>query len=98
MIAKRREDRYTTASELFDDLELLRMDERALAGEAEAGRSTIIHALQRGRLRVVGLLEEKISLQQQVDKLRILLTASLVGLGLLGVAFVALLVRYLSIR
>lgn len=98
MLAKRREDRYATASELFDDLELLRMDERALAGEVEAGRSTIIHALQRGRLRVVGLLEEKISLQQQVDKLRVLLTAALVGLGLLGVAFVALLVRYLSIR
>lgn len=96
MVAKRREDRYSTAAELFDDLELLRMDERAAAGQIEAGRSTVIHALQRGRLRVVGLLEEKIQLEKDVERLRLFLKIALVGAGFVAVMLAALLLKQLA--
>ncbi|MHC4873937.1 MAG: serine/threonine protein kinase [Planctomycetota bacterium] len=52
MMNKRREDRYQSASSLFDDLELLRLGERSAAGENEAGKSTVIRALERGSLRM----------------------------------------------
>jgi serine/threonine-protein kinase len=70
MMAKRRENRYQNASELFDDLELLRMSERAATGEVEAGRSTVVRALERGRLRVVELVEDKMNLEDEVQRLR----------------------------
>jgi serine/threonine-protein kinase len=93
MMAKRREDRYQTAAELFDDLELLRMSERAAAGEFEAGRSTIVRALERGRVRVVELLDEKLELEEEVDRLRWRWRLALAGLVTAGLLIVLLLAR-----
>lgn len=93
MMAKKREDRYQTASALFDDLELLRMGERSAAGEIDAGKSTVVRALERGRLRVGELLEKKIELEEKVKSLKmylkiaaalLLLSAIIIGILIAG--------------
>ncbi len=90
MMEKKREDRYQSAGALFDVLELLRLGERSANGEKEAGKSTIIKALERGRLKVGELLESKDELEDEVLKLRHHLKI-LFGLLLLAVVVIGIL-------
>ncbi len=90
MLAKRREDRYQTAAELFDDLDLLRMSERAATGEMDMGRSTVVRALERGRLRAVELLDEKVNLETEVAKLRLWLKIACAAIAALGAGLLVL--------
>ncbi len=70
MMAKRREERYPTAAALFDDLNLLRLSERAAAGESVSGRTTVVAALDRSRNRLRDLRRDKELAEREVQRLR----------------------------
>ncbi|MFH0910578.1 MAG: hypothetical protein V1918_03600, partial [Planctomycetota bacterium] len=80
------------ASTLFEDLDLLRMEELAARGESRGGGATVVAALERGRERVNELRAEKARLDADLEHLRrwlfvlgTALAAALAGLLLLAV-------------
>ncbi|MHC4885454.1 MAG: serine/threonine protein kinase [Planctomycetota bacterium] len=97
MMAKERENRYQGAAELFDDLELLRSAERTASGDPQPTKSTIIRALERGRLRVGELLESKREFEDSLERCRFHVKLACVALVLSVVLNVVLAVKLLSV-
>lgn len=92
MMAKKREDRYSSAAELFDDLDLLKSSEKSAIGELEASRSTVIRALNRGRVQVGELLEEKVELNEKLRNTKVMLYVT----GVLCLVMVIVIVLLIS--
>jgi eukaryotic-like serine/threonine-protein kinase len=90
MTDKDREARYATAEALFDDLELLRIEERARQGKASAASDTIAGELEAGRLRANELLQDSFAIQQTANRLRRLLKLCIVVIVALALAVLAL--------
>ena len=93
MMAKRPEDRYDTLSDLFDDLEYLRMDVKGQAA-GDPGKSTIMQALERSKLRAEDMLRRQNELQKRADRLSGRVSMLYGALGLAGL-IILLLIAFL---
>lgn len=95
MMAKRPEDRYDSLSDLFDDLEYLRMD---IKGQdvADPGKSTIMQALERSKLRAEEMLRRQNELQKRLDTLTGKMSMLYAGLCVAGIVIVILIAALLA--
>ncbi len=91
MVAKDPDDRYNNTSDLFEDIELVKMGQDPTTAPLGAGKSTIIRAFKVEQVRAKKAKTEVEVLQDEVAKMRKYMVTSFVVSGTLMVIVVLLL-------